>query len=206
MINNYFVILLAILVLIILVILYLFNKQLTSLRIKINSLSYEINKKDSPQNMDILSNIIQQNNPNIFNNEDLDEELDNEDLDEELDNEDLDEELDNDESDKESDNEDLGEDSDEDSDKESDNEKVDEELDNEKVDEELDNEKVDEELDNEKVEIKMKNNGNFTISKKKVPNTPAKYLNIGEVLKSENDTNNYIVASDKNGKKRWKKM
>ena len=188
MINNYFVILLAILVLIILVILYLFNKQLTSLRIKINSLSYEINKKDSPQNMDILSNIIQQNNPNIFNNEDLDEELDNEDLDEELD---------NDESDKESDNEDLGEDSDEDSDKESDNEKVDEEL---------DNEKVDEELDNEKVEIKMKNNGNFTISKKKVPNTPAKYLNIGEVLKSENDTNNYIVASDKNGKKRWKKM
>ena len=44
-----------------------------------------------------------------------------------------------------------------------------------------------------------------TISKRRVPNALAKNYSAGEIVFSENDQNNYIVYSDKNNIKKWKK-
>tara|TARA_A100001015_G_C15016562_1_gene725817 strand:- start:2128 stop:2586 length:459 start_codon:yes stop_codon:yes gene_type:complete len=152
--------------------------------------------------MDILSNLINQNNQDLFNNEndELDGEFDEtEDLDDELD--DSESEVDGDTEEDDVNEEDVGEEVDEDDEED--------EVEEAEIVEEVDNnlEEQDNLLNNENnVEIQMKNDGNFSISKKKVPNTPAKDLNVGDILLSENDNNNYVVTSDKNGRKRWKKM
>lgn len=206
MINNYIVILLAILVLIILVILYLFNKQLTSLRVKINSLTYELDKQNNTQDVDILSNLVNENCNELFDEDGIEQSMEDEFNNGEEDSDEEDDDGDDDGEEEDDDEESCEEDDDDD--------EVDEVDEVEELSEDEDEGKIliDESINNnleevvENIEISMKNDGNFSVSKKKVPNTPAKELDVDTVMKSENDNNDYIVTSDKNGRKRWKKM
>ena len=207
MLNSYILVLLAVLILIILAVLYLFNKQLTSLRIKVNSLSYELTKFDNKpdtNNIDLLSKLVQENEMNNLNYEgdDGDDEVE--------DDEDENDEDEDDEDDCEEDDCEEDESCDEDGEEGGEGgevEEVEEEVDGE---EDVNNsiESVEEigEINNGVHEIQMENDGNFSIIKKKVPNTPAKELDVNTQMLSENDNNTYEVVSDKNGRKRWKKI
>ena len=201
--ETYLLATLCVLILIILAALYLINKQLISIRIKVNSNSFEIDKFKKTNNS-IYSNMFNDNNVDLVSKliggeEDSDEESEHEKEveDEESEHE---KEVEDEESEQEEDVED------EESEHEEDVSEHEEELVEDVSEDEKISEIIDELTEDNVSEINMTSDGNFSIKKKKVPNQSAKNFEIGYNLLSENDNKLYEVTSDKNGRKRWKKI
>ena len=197
--------LLSLLVLLLLIGVFYLYKQVNSLLVKVNKITYDINNlQDNNEKDDMFGNMDMMNNfMNSFSKDEEqeleqngDEELDE---DEELDGDD-DEELDDEELD-DDDDEELDDDNDEELDDDDD-----EELDDD--DEELDeDEELDDDEDEEPVKLEVKPIiKDLKSSGKTLPSEPAKSFDVGYTTVSDNDGLTYEVMSTKTGVKKWRKL